>query len=127
MIRNFNYFGVFISLIGLIVLLYDFFLTDEFRLESSYVASLSFAIIINSVRLLHPKLNRNIGLAILSNSILLGFLGYTIWMLFWTMWGNGYFGRENPLISDLAISLNSIMILFMMIEFVIFIKSRENK
>ena len=127
MIKNFNYFGVFISVIGLIILLYDFFLTDEFRLEGSYVISLSVIVFLNSVRLFHSKLNKDIRLAALFNTILISLLGYNNWILFLIMFGNGYFGKENPPIFDLAILVNSIMILFIMIECVTFIKNRESK
>ncbi|WP_338767001.1 hypothetical protein WAF17_04945 [Bernardetia sp. ABR2-2B] len=125
MIRNFNYFGVAISIVGLIILFYDFSLANEFMLEGSYVIALSFIVLINSFRLLHPKLSKNIEFTILTNIVLLICLSYNLWTLFWLSWGRGYFGIETPSVYDLAFLIHSIMILFLMIEFVTFIKNRN--
>jgi hypothetical protein len=127
MIKNFNYFGVFISLVGLIVLFYDFFLNNEFGFEGNHVIAFAFVLILNSVRLFYSKLNTNIWFSVLFNLSLLALLVYnwSVLIVFWR--GYGFTGREIPFIFYTYLLVHFAMIIFMMIEFVIFIKKREQK
>lgn len=127
MIKNFNYFGVFISIIGLITLLSDFFLGNELGFEGIHVIGFCFILIINSVRLLYSKLNTNNWFSISFNLLLFILLSYDWYMLIIFWWGYGFTDREIPFVFYMYFLVHFAMIIFMMIEFVIFIKKIKQK
>ena len=95
-----------LSITAICILLFDYFISNEFFIERGYLDIFIFLLILNISRIVFESKIRIHAIGIFTNICLLGFLLYNIQILLILCFGIGFTGRDFPLIMGAAIIVN---------------------
>ena len=90
----------------IIMLLIDFFILDEFKMEPIFLFSFSLLLLLNLFRFNLNRLSKNRTIYILSTLIISGFICFNFYLLTILSFGIGFTGRDYPATMSVSLILN---------------------
>ncbi len=115
--KNLRLITILISALSIIILQLDFFITDEFMLESIFNIGLSVLLLINIVGNSTSRIYTNKLLSYSINGLIILTGLYCIKILLLLYWGYGFTGRDTPFIWTPAFLLNLLLLFTSCIKF----------
>lgn len=109
--------NIIFSVIGIGLILLDYYAIKEFHFESGFVLLITFLLLINITRLLIEKLRANKLVNVTSNVIMLGFVTFNLYSLILLSFGVAFIGRDYPIIIIIALAYNIIFALIILFDF----------
>jgi predicted neutral ceramidase superfamily lipid hydrolase len=109
--------NIIFSVIGIGLILLDYYAIKEFHFEGGFVLLLTFLLLINITRLLIEKLRANKLLNVTSNVIMLGFVTFNLYSLILLSFGVAFIGRDYPIIMIIALAYNIIFAPIILFDF----------
>ncbi len=124
---NFSLFSIVISLLSLVTLQYDFFVSDEFGIETIFWVGLSILLLLNTFRHLIKSHSLNIWLSFVMNGLITGITCFNFFVLGLTLFGYGFSGRHTQIIWFVSTSLNIALFATAIIEMVYTIRKNRQQ
>lgn len=113
LIRKIN---ITLSTLGLIILVFDLKVTNEFKMESAYVIGVFTLLIFNIYSQLKSSIRSVTLIKKITNTCMLALVSYNLFTVLILSFGVGFTGREFPLIMTITALYNFIFVLFIIYD-----------
>jgi hypothetical protein len=113
LIKNIN---ILLSITGIIILVFDLSITNEFDFESPYIFSVLGLLILNIFRQINSKIKSRKLINVLNNLLLLVLITFNLYSLLIMSFGVGFMGRDYPFIMTIAGIYNFVFIPFVIYD-----------
>lgn len=115
-------FSIVISLLSLAAILYDFFVSEEFEIESIFVVGISLLLVLNIIRHLNRADGPRIRVSLLTNALILPVTCFNFFFLALNLFGYGFSGKSIHPVWAISAILNTAFFLAAWYETVLMIR-----
>ncbi len=96
------YLNSLLSIIGIVILMLDWNMTNEFNIEAPYIFAALGLLLLNCFRQMNPTFRSRKIVNVTNNLLLLGLITFNLYSILILSFGVGFTGRDYPFIMIIA-------------------------